>query len=120
MNAAADLLLGQKCKEALDLVEPRGSCRGQVNVPMRPLGEPSAYLLGLVSCVVVHDDMNFKIGWHSDLDAIQEPPELRRAMARIALANDPPGGDIQRGEQGCDAMPGVIMGTTLRLARTHG
>ena len=76
VDAPLDLARGQEREEALDLVEPRGSGRRQVNMPVGPLGEPVAYELGLVGGVIVHDDMNLKITRHGSLDPIEESAEL--------------------------------------------
>jgi len=47
---------------------------------------------------------------HSRLDDVQKPDELLMAMALHALANDLALKDIERREQGGDAMALVVMG----------
>src|SRR5947209_4870034 len=89
MNAAADLLLGQHGKEALDLVQPGTAGRGQMHMPARPLRQSIADQRGLVGGIVVPDQMHVE-------------------MARVALADHRAGGDVQRGEQGCRPMPAIV------------
>ena len=52
-GATTDGAFGDEGEEALDLVEPGGVGRGEVNVPTRPAGEPSPDLGMLVGGVVV-------------------------------------------------------------------
>ena len=87
-----------------------------MNMPARTPGEPVADRLRLVRRVVVHDDMDVEIGRNVGLDMIQELPELRAAMAPVALSDDRPGGDIEGGEQRGRAIALVVMGAPLNLA----
>jgi len=119
VNASLDLACGQLCEEAFDLVEPGGPRWGQVSMPVGPLGEPVADPVGLMGGVIVHDDMNIEVLRYGSLDPIEEPPELGRAMSPIALADDPPGSDVEGGEQGRDAIPCIVVGVSLDLAGTH-
>lgn len=99
MDPAPDLLVGQEREKALDLIDPRGSGRSEVNVPARPLGQPVADRLGLVGGVVVHDEMNVEIGGHVGLDLVEELAELAGAVLRVAAAEDSAGGDVEGGKQ---------------------
>ena len=40
MNHAPELLFGQECEEALDLIEPGGACRREVDMPAGMPGMP--------------------------------------------------------------------------------
>ena len=60
--------------------------------------------------------MDVEIGRNVGLDMIQELPELRAAMAPVALPDDRPGGDIEGGEQRGRAIALVVMGAPLNLA----
>src|SRR5205814_9303970 len=64
----------------------------------------------LVGGIVVDDDMDRLFLGHSGLDDVQKPDELLMAMALHALANNLALKDIERREQGGDAMALVIMG----------
>ena len=116
VNPAPDLLLRQIGEEALDLVEPRGRRRGEVNMPARTPGEPVADRLRLVGRVVVHDDVDLEVGRHVGLDVIQELAELRAAVAPVALSDDLACGDVKGCEQRGGALALVVMGAPLDLA----
>ena len=47
MHAATYLALGEQAEEALDLVDPGGRGRGEVDVPAWAFGKPVADALGL-------------------------------------------------------------------------
>src|SRR3954462_3636459 len=119
MNAAADLLIGQRGKEALDLVQPGTAGRGQMHMPARPLRQPIADQRGLVGGIVVPDQMHVEIARHAGFDLIEELAEFLCPMARLALADHRAGGDIERGEQRGRAMPGIVVAAPLRLAGPH-
>src|SRR5579872_1975365 len=48
VDAAPDLLFGQECEEAFDLVDPGRTGRRQVHMPARPACQPGADQWGLV------------------------------------------------------------------------
>src|SRR6202521_4534393 len=64
----------------------------------------------LVGGIVVDNDMDRLFLGHSGLDEVQKPDELLMAMALHALANNLAFKDIERREQGGNAMALVIMG----------
>ena len=66
--------------------------------------------------VVVHDDVDLKVGRLVSLDVIQELAELRAAVAPVALSDDLACGDVKRGEGRGRAIALVVMGTPLDLA----
>src|SRR5512145_2319800 len=85
-GAAANRLVGDQRKEALDEIEP-GRVRGhEVHVPARPCGKPSLDSGMLVRAVVVQNQMHLQIAWHGLLDVTQEPEELLVTMARAPPA----------------------------------
>ena len=90
-----------------------------MDVPARALGQPVADRLGLVGGVVVHDQMDIEVGRHAGLDLVEELPELAGAVLRVATADHRAGGDVQRREERGGAVPGVVVGAPLRLARPH-
>src|SRR5437764_4618841 len=115
MNAAADLLIGQRGKEALDLVQPGTAGRGQMHMPARPLRQPVADQRGFVRGIVVPDQMHVEIARHAGFDLVEELAELLCPMARIALADHRAGGNIQGGEQRRRSMPGIVVAAPLQL-----
>ena len=62
-------------------------------------GQPAANDRVLVGGVVVADHVQLP-AWVAAGDLLEEGQELLVAMARGALADDVPGRDLQRGEQG--------------------
>src|SRR5918999_1697281 len=81
MDATADFLVGEQREEALDLADPGGRGRGEVDVPAGALGEPVADELGLVAAGIVDDEMDVEIGGHVALDGVEKAAELPGAMA---------------------------------------
>ena len=108
MDAAADLVIREQAKKALDLIDP--GCRGgrEVDVPTRPFGEPVANELGLVGSSIVDDEMDIEIPRDIGLDGVEKLAKFLRPMAAKAPANDFTDLDIQRGEQGQGWAHGMI------------
>ena len=75
IDAAPDLLVGDKCEEALDLIKPGAAGRREVDMPAWPFGEPVADQRGLVRGVVVHDEMDVKTVRDRGLDLVEELAE---------------------------------------------
>ena len=99
MRSAADLLLGQGSEPAFDLVDPGSGGGREMDLETGMAGKPVFHRGGLVSAVVVHDQMHIKIAWHVRVDGAQELEELGAAMAPMQLADHFAGGDVQRREQ---------------------
>src|SRR5258707_11746118 len=76
MGAALDLLIGEQGKEALDLVDPRRGCRGEVHLPAGSFGKPVADQFGLMARRVVHDDVDVGIGGYMFLEGVEEAAEF--------------------------------------------
>ena len=108
MDAALDLLVGEQCEPAFDLVEPGGAGRREVEVIARVAGEPRFDGWRFVGGVVVEHQMDVEIGRHGLLDLRQEFAEFDRPVALVAAADDPTGGDVQGGEQRGCAEPALI------------
>ena len=58
VDAPAQLFFGQQRKKPFDLVQPGSAGRREMDMPVRPFGEPVADRLGLMGGVIVHDDVN--------------------------------------------------------------
>ena len=63
--------------------------------------------------------MDVEVRRHSGLDLVQKFAELGGAVAPIALADDPSGRNVEGREQGCGAVPCVVVAPSGRLAGTH-
>ena len=95
MHAALDLLVGEQREPAFDLVEPGGAGRGEVEVIARVAGEPRFDGWRFVGGVIVEHQMDVEIGLHGLLDLPQKFAEFDRAVALVAAADDPAGGNVQ-------------------------
>ena len=137
-DAAAELPIGQQGEEPFHLVEPSiaarsircrrhagqrpargGAGRRVVDVPVRPLAQPGADRRCLVGGVVVHDEVDLDLGRDLRRDRVEEAAELGGPVPGEALADDPPGGDVERRDQRGRAVPLVVVRAPLDLARTH-
>ena len=68
MDAASQLLFGQQSEEALDLVQPGGTGRREMDVPARMTSKPFADRWGLVGRIVVHHQMDVEVVRNVGLD----------------------------------------------------
>ena len=81
-----------------------------MDVEARASLEPGFDLGVLMGGVIVDDQMQIEVLGRVAVDCAQETEELLMAMARHAFADDPAGGDVERGEQGRRPVPLVIVG----------
>ena len=65
--------------------------------------EPADDLRDLVGPVVVHDEVDRAVGRELRIEPVQELQKLLMAMPPMALADDLPGGHVQRGNS--DVVP---------------
>jgi len=84
MDAALDLLVGEQCEPAFDLIKPGGAGRREMHVIARVAGEPGLVGRRLVSGVIVEHQMDVKIGRHGLLDLGEEVAEFDRAMTLVS------------------------------------
>ena len=68
--SALETLSGELCKEALDRVQPRSGCRGEVEDKSAMFVEPLHDVGMLVGGIVVDDDMDRFVLGHSGVDNI--------------------------------------------------
>ena len=73
----------------------------------------------LVGRIVVDDDMDHLLLRHPGIDDIEEADELLMAMTLHALADDLALKDIERREQGGDAVPLIIVGHGAGASLLH-
>lgn len=99
--------------------DPCRRCRGEVDVPAGPFGEPVTDELGFVRCVVVHDNVNVEIDRDVALDLVEEFAELAGAMSRHACADDGSSLHVERREQRGCSIPLVVVGAPLGLPGPH-
>src|SRR5258708_36974040 len=92
VSATADLARGEIGKPALDLVEPGGRGRREVQCKSRMPSKPALDRRGLMRAVVVHDEMHGKRGGGVLFPGPQELEELPGPRARGPLPDGLPGG----------------------------
>jgi len=91
-----------------------------VEVPPRTTGEPSSDLGMLVGGVIVDDEVDVEFCRHIGFDVSQEGEELLVAMAGLALSEDRAVEHIERCEEGCGAVPFVIVRDPFDVTEAHG
>jgi hypothetical protein len=116
-GATADRAAGQDREPALDLVQPGGVGRRVVDLEALPLGEPGADLGMLVGGVVVDNEMDVEPSRHGRVDAFEERQEFLMAVARLALGQHLSVGDIEGGKQRGRAVPLVVVGDAVDVAK---
>src|SRR6516225_2262147 len=119
MDAALDLLVGEQREPALHLVEPGSAGGREMQVIARVSSEPGSDWWCLVGGVIVEHQVDVEIGWHGLFDRGQEPAEFDCAVALVATADDPAGGDVKSGEQRGRAVALVVMTAAFDLSRSH-
>ena len=120
MNAAANLLFGQRGKPALHEVDPGSAGGGEMDVEARALGEPTTDHRGFVSAVVVHNQVSVESRRYGLIEGVEKLAEFRAAVPAMELADDFPGLDIEGGKQRGRAMPRVVVGAAFYLSGSHG
>jgi hypothetical protein len=83
-----------------------------VCVVARVLREPCLYCGMLMRSIVVHDDMDVKLGWHNSIDMLQELEELAVPMPGQTALDDFAAQSVERGkDRSCSVAP-IVMGLT--------
>jgi len=119
MGAALDLLIGEQGKEALDLVDPRRGCRGEVHLPVGRLANQSRINLVLWLDALSMTTWMSRIGGHMLFDGVEEAAEFLRPVARHAFADDGSGLYVEGGKQRGRPVPLVVMGVPFDLPGSH-
>lgn len=105
---AAERSPAQYAKPALDLIEPAGMSRREVEVHGRVLGEP-AVVLGLVRVEIVQHDVDLLAGVGRD-HLVHEGQELAAAAAvRVLGHRHLAGQHVERSEEGGGPVPFVLV-----------
>ena len=69
--------------------------------------------------VVVYNQMDLKIGRNVGIDMSEELEVFLMTMSGFGLGHHPTRGNIQRSEQGCGAVPLVVVSDTFHVARSQ-
>jgi len=98
MNTSPEPFSGELSEPALDLIDPRRRSRREVDMIMRPPGEPRLDLGGFVGGIVIHDDMDIEPFGDVSIDLFEEVQELSRPVTLVAFADDETRGDVECGK----------------------
>ncbi len=104
--------MGDDTEPRFDLIDPRRSDRGEVEMHVRVLLQPCLNIGRGVGGKIVQHDMNFLAGVRLD-SLLEKGQEFRAIMGWSAFTENLSGRDIQRGEQVGGAMPDVVVGAFL-------
>jgi hypothetical protein len=102
-------LSGQEGEPALDLVDPRGSGRGEVHVEAGMAGQLPTDCRCLVGGEVVADEVNVQLGRHCLVDRDEELLVLGRSVPAVQLTDHRRVGDVERGERAGRGVPHVVV-----------
>src|ERR1700722_10217480 len=91
----------------------------EVQMEARMTLQPALDGRGLVSAVIIEDQVQVQFGRHGGVDGFKKIAKLDRAMTPMELANHRPGLGVECGEQVDRAMPHIVRGSALSLSRTH-
>ena len=118
-GAPAELPVGEETEPALDQVNPRCTGGSEVDMKVGPFAQPPLDEGGLVSSLVIHDEMDVQSHGDSGIDGVEELPKLGGSVAAMALADHCSRVRVEGGEQRCGPVPHIVMGPALPLARPH-
>ena len=85
-HAAGDYIAFDLGEPEVDLVQPRGVRRSEVQVNVRVHGQECVNPLGLMCRKVVRDDVDLLASWLVDHDVVEKGHELGRGIALDSLA----------------------------------
>lgn len=114
MGTALDLLARQHREPILDEIDPGRAGGCEVHVEPRVSEQPQANRGRFVRAVIIENQVDLVRDRHAGVDLIQELSELERAMPPMALADDLPGLNDQRGEERRGAVADVIVRAAFR------
>ncbi len=120
MGATPKLFLGQGCKPALDLINPRSTRGSKMQMIARPLCQPTPDHERFVGPVIVQNQMDIKIWRNCIIDGIKEFAKFNRSMPTMAFADYLTCLHIERCKERRRSIPGIVVGAPFDLPRTHG
>jgi hypothetical protein len=95
MNTSPELLPDELSEPALDLIDPRRRSRCELDMIVRPAGEPRLHLGSFVGGIVIHGGMDIDPPWDLSIDLFEEVQELGRPATLVAFADDETRGNIE-------------------------
>src|SRR5260370_10515221 len=119
-DTAPELVRGQESKPTLDEIEPRSAGGREVKMKTWALEQPTLNGRGLMSTIVIEDQMHVEPWRHLRLDLVEELAKLQRTVAAMKLTDDLAALSVQRCEQRSCPMALVIMSPAFCLSWAHG
>src|SRR6266478_3654211 len=116
-TAASDHVALDFTEPQLDLVEPRGICRGEVQMNLRMRFKELFDRSALVRPEIVGDHVDFLAARLVDHDVGEKGDELRRGVPLRGVAQDFASLRIEGGVQGQGAMPVVLKAVSFGTSR---
>src|SRR5438132_4496027 len=99
VHTAPNLFFGQPCEPSFHQIDPRSSCRREVQMETRMLGPPAPNPRGLVCAVVIQDQVRLESSGHRCVDLVQELAEFDGPMAPLPLPQHSTALDVEGSEQ---------------------
>src|SRR6266849_10015661 len=100
VDAATELLFGERREPAFHEVDPRCARRSEVEMEARMAGQPAMDPRRLVRAGIVQDQMDGQTCRHARVDGREKLSKLAGALALVEFANDLAALRVQRGKQG--------------------
>lgn len=123
LDAGEDASVNRSAAElrepAFDGIDARGTRRREMNAQPGVVVKESENSSSLVGAAVLEDDLQIQVGRRLLVDLPRESAKLLRAMPLRYPSDDLASGDIESRKEVRGAVPLVIMGATLDLARAH-
>lgn len=119
-DPAAQALHRQVAKETLDHIQPGGAGRGEVQMKTRMFLQPGFDLGMFVRGLVIQDQMQVAIRGSLPIELLEELEPFLMPVARLALRDDLPSGDVQGGEERRGSMPDIVVGQRARSTLLEG
>lgn len=110
VRTATDLPDGDLCKPPFHRVDPGSGRWGEVELEAGMTRKPVLHGRCLGGAVIVHDDVDRKLGWDTHVQVRQELQEFGGAMPTMQLTDDFSGSHVQRGKQRRRAVTQIVMG----------
>src|SRR5205807_8938341 len=85
---APNLFFGQPCEPSFHQIDPRSSCRREVQMETRMLGPPAPNPRGLVCAVDIQDQVRLEPSGHRCVDLVQELAEFDGPMAPLPRSEE--------------------------------
>lgn len=119
-RASAHGLLGNDIEPDLDLVQPGGAGRRQMDVETRVRGQPALHPGMLVSGIDIEDQMNLYILRDIRIDMLQEVEVVLMAVSLLALGEDIARSDIERSKKRQGPVADIVMSYSHNITQSHG